>query len=545
MRKFVSSVLALALSVSTFGWTIGVSAAESTVTQFEIIVPATAKVNEAIDVTIRALDKDKKVVTGYRGAIIFVPESFWDTVPMPGKSISFSAEDNGEKKFSKWVIFKSTGKQKVSVVDVIDDISWEATVTVDVGGSTGGSGTTLENVTITTPAKDSKITSDVVIVSGKSRKNSKLNVSLNGKDVGSTLSDESGVFTKSISGITQATNLLSVTLVDGAWTVVGKSDNITFEKITSGPSFNNLIVTPGLKLEASSKVTFTIEADAWLSEASILMDGVSMKGKEDTAWKYVIETVAPAKSGEYPIAVNISNDLGQKFNKTAVVTLTISEKPASFDTVKATTVWTKVVFNFGVLNPPADLAKFKIAYGEGVDSFSSENITWNTEKILKGSWRYEWYIDKLDAKTYSFKIMGLKSDNSVIEGLTSEVLSATIGKPTCTVGNVWTVTVETMSDKSKLTWNTVTGALSYNIYKITASGDSVLFQNTKENQYTVYLSSGAIVHENFWIKALCDDKTESADLAKVSNVRTGPWMISIIVIISWIIWAIIMRRRVL
>ncbi len=70
-------------------------------TQFEIIAPSTARVNEAIDVTVRTVDKDKKIVTGYRGSIIFVPENFGDTVPMPGKSIQFSAEDNGEKKFSK------------------------------------------------------------------------------------------------------------------------------------------------------------------------------------------------------------------------------------------------------------------------------------------------------------------------------------------------------------------------------------------------------------------------------------------------------------
>lgn len=98
-------------------------AADAAVVQFEIIAPPTARVDEAIDITIRAVDKDNKVVTGYRGSIIFVPENFGDVVPMRGKSIAFGAEDNGEKKFSKGVTFKSAGKQKVSVVDVTDDIS--------------------------------------------------------------------------------------------------------------------------------------------------------------------------------------------------------------------------------------------------------------------------------------------------------------------------------------------------------------------------------------------------------------------------------------
>ncbi|MBP9780290.1 hypothetical protein KBD33_06790, partial [Candidatus Gracilibacteria bacterium] len=103
MSKFISSLLALTLSLGFFVGTIQAAATEGVVTQFEVIIPPTARMNEAIDVTIRAVDSDKKVVTGYRGSIIFVPESFGDTVPMPGKSIAFTAEDNGEKKFSKGV----------------------------------------------------------------------------------------------------------------------------------------------------------------------------------------------------------------------------------------------------------------------------------------------------------------------------------------------------------------------------------------------------------------------------------------------------------
>ena len=76
-------------------------AADAAVVQFEIIAPPTSRVDEAIDITVRAVDKDNKVVTGYRGSIIFVPENFGDVVPMRGKSISFEAADNGEKKFSK------------------------------------------------------------------------------------------------------------------------------------------------------------------------------------------------------------------------------------------------------------------------------------------------------------------------------------------------------------------------------------------------------------------------------------------------------------
>jgi hypothetical protein len=58
-------------------------------------------VNEAIDITVRAIDKDKKTVTGYRGSIIFDSDNFGDSIPSPGKAIPFTAENNGEIKFSK------------------------------------------------------------------------------------------------------------------------------------------------------------------------------------------------------------------------------------------------------------------------------------------------------------------------------------------------------------------------------------------------------------------------------------------------------------
>ncbi len=547
MSKFISSLLALTLSLWFFVWTIQAAATEWVVTQFEVIIPPTARMNEAIDVTIRAVDSDKKVVTWYRWSIIFVPESFWDTVPMPWKSIAFTAEDNGEKKFSKWVIFKSTGKQKVSVVDVTDDISWEASINVE--STSSNTGTLLESINVISPSKDSKIASEVVVVSGTARKNSKLNISLNWKNVGSVISDESWVFTKSLSWITQATNLLSIDLVDGAGKIIGKSEDISFEKISSWPGFYNLTVLPWLQVQASSKLTITVDADPWMSEVIIVMDSASLKAMEGDSGKYTVETVAPANVWEYPISVSITNNLGQKVDKSDYLSLSVSAKPSTFENVKATTEWEKVVFNFSLTNPPSDLEKFKISYTDKETGMKGESITWSANKIIKEDWKYEWYINNLgEWKTYSFVISSLRADDSIIDWLQSENVSATIwtSAPTkCTIWNVGDISVETRTDKSILSWKSVTGALSYNLYTITEDGKNVLFQNTKETQYTIFLSSWAVVHKNFWIRALCDDSTESPDLSKVSKVQTGPAMTAIIVIISWILAAIIMRRRTL
>lgn len=79
--------------------------------------------------------------------------------------------------------------------------------------------------------------------------------------MGSILSDESGVFTKSLTGITQDTNILSVTLVDGAGTVIGKSADINFEKVTGGPAFYNATIAPGTAIESGDEIVITVEAE--------------------------------------------------------------------------------------------------------------------------------------------------------------------------------------------------------------------------------------------------------------------------------------------
>jgi hypothetical protein len=85
-----------------------------------------------------------------------------------------------------------------------------------------------------------------------------------------------------------------------------------------------------------------------------------------------------------------------------------------------------------------------------------------------------------------------------------------------------------------LSWNALTGALSYNLYRVAPSGDYTLFQNVVEPKYTLYLASGAVAYENFAVKALCDAKTESPDFAKAVKVRTGPNMLAILIILSGI-----------
>ncbi len=262
MRKLLSSVvISILLSLSLLPIEASIAAdTPSSVVGFEIIAPTTAKANEAIDVTVRAVDKDKKTVTSYRGSVSFVSETFGDTIPSPGKSIAFTAEDAGQKKFSKGVVFRSTGKQKIYVADVdsSSDIIGETTVMVEPSATTG-TDTSTETVMIVTPVKDSSITTTMVAVSGKTKKNSKVAFILNGKDMGTSITDESGLFTKTLSGATQDKNLLQVNLLDGSNAIVAKSEEIIFSRATSTAGFYNIVITPSTTVDISSPLTILVE----------------------------------------------------------------------------------------------------------------------------------------------------------------------------------------------------------------------------------------------------------------------------------------------
>ncbi len=551
MKRLLSFAVLSIFFCSSFLSFQHVFAADSTVVGFEIIAPTTATANEAIDITVRAIDKDKKTVTNYRWSILFILDNFWNTVPSPSKAIPFTAEDAWQKKFSKGIIFRSTGKQEISVTDLDrpNDISGETTVMVSAASTSSGSGQVgTETITIVTPVKDSQVISDIIAVSGKTKKNSKVIVTLNGKDVADTITDDSWLFTKTISWATQDKNLLQVRLIDGNNSVVAKSDDVIFGRTKATTGFYNIVIHPGTTVETSTGMSILVEGDAGMSTASVSIDWSLIPLKENQPWKYSANTSAPSKSGSYQIGVNMVSTLGQTIKNDNVATLIVNDPITvtmipKFTNVKVVTEWKKVTFSFGITDAPKDLEKFKIAYGKDADSLSQEITTTPASKIQWTGWIYQWYIDKLEPDTYTFKIFGMKKDGSLVPLLVSEPLVVVIGKDAVAVANVGKITVTAEPWKSMMSWNPVACAVSYNVYKVSADWAFELVSNTKEPNYTVYFDTGTITKDNFAIKAICQDWVESTDYVQVSQVQTGPWILVILVIISGIMWFILLRRK--
>ncbi len=539
----------MSLSLSAFA--VDSPAASWKIHHFSIIAPPSAKVGEAIDITVEAKDKDDKTLTAYRGSIFFQSDTdFGATIPAQGKAIQFKESDNGVLKISKWVIFKRVGNQELTVTEALEDVGWSIKIRIEDGAATTTT-TTPEAISITTPEKWSTVTSNKVTMSGKTKKNSKIVIKLNAKDIGNAQSNQDGIFIFEITNIDQQSNILSASIVDGTNTVIGTIDS-QFNYGAKAPAYYNTSITPSKEVEISTGIVLTIDAEPGLTEVTATIDGALLTAKEQSPGKYNISTMSPAKSGTYPVQISLKNVLSQMTTKPDAASLIVKEPiviappPALksiFKDVKLSTEWSRVNMNFFVENLPSSTIQFKIAYGENANSLSNEVLTFPIEKIIRPDGSYNWYIDKLESKTYSFKIFWVQSGGLLIPDFASEALSATAGKDGCTIGNISTVKVSTGSDKSILSWEALTGALSYNVYRISAAKDYELVKNVTENSYTLYISSGALAYEDFAVKALCDDKTESSTPAVASRVQTGPNLITALVIISSLLAILFIRRR--
>ncbi len=268
--------------------------------RFEIEAPAKATLGEAIDVTVKAVDSDGNVDTGYRGSIIFTTNYIGDIVPMPGRSIKFEADNSGVYKFSKGVIFKTVaGKRDLNVADVEKDITGSVKLQVEEGNN-GGNNQKVE-VQILTPQMNGEIKGDVVTVSGKTRKNSKVRISLNGEEKKTVVSDQDGMFTFPITDLTLVNNVVKAEIVDANNKVIGSSQEVKFSKSKDTISFYGVVISdkdgkPSTTLTGSQDMTINIKAMAGLSEAIITFDGAVIPLKEEKPGTYTHTTKAPSKS---------------------------------------------------------------------------------------------------------------------------------------------------------------------------------------------------------------------------------------------------------
>ena len=115
------------------------------------VSPSSFDVNQAVDITIKAVTANGDVVQNYQGDVFIEINGIVDTadyvVPSDGL-YTFLPQDQGVKLFSKGLVIKKAWTFSVEVSDIINDtIKWEKTIIVgDVHNETNA-----QNVSIVSP----------------------------------------------------------------------------------------------------------------------------------------------------------------------------------------------------------------------------------------------------------------------------------------------------------------------------------------------------------------------------------------------------------
>jgi hypothetical protein len=506
---------------------------------FEITINPTAKVAEALDIGVKAVDKAGLPVKTYLGTVyITVENDTKATVPYE-EGYTFVTADQGAKTFSKGLTFSKEGKMKVTVVD-IDTENLEGTANVTVSASTGDKPTAASSdISILSPSNGDSIPDTKTTVSGTAKKNSKIQIFLNNKKMGDVQSDDAGNFLFNVKTLESDQNILQAKLLDGTDKVVGESEQVSITVSNSGPSFKSIVLKEGTQVSPGTLLNVTVTAEANLKEVLVTMNGVDQIFSPSTGADYIGTLTAPTKIGDYPIKVKLANSLGKTTTKDVAETLKVIEaQPVDlFKNIKTEKTDKKVTFTFELIQDNPKIAKFKFKYGTStiaaatnsgtatdsgttVDSgattetattptapvtpavLDKENISFDKAKMLKDG-KYTWYIDNLTPAAYTFELYALDKDGKELPDYNKATTDADLsllsaGK--CNISNIGGLTTVKNGDVSELTWNSVPEAKSYNVYKKDAEGKWQFIENVATNKYTIHIGGDKVVYEDFAIK---------------------------------------------
>jgi len=546
MKRILSFLSLLALSTSFVPVAMVQAADALEVDRLEVTAPATATVGEPVDLTVKALSKTGEVVTNYSGIVFVIVENDNKATVPYAEGYTFVAGDQGKKTFSKGLSFTKEGTFKVVVSD-FDKARIEGSTKVKVSASGGSStaNTGTELVTITSPDDNSTLGNSTFSVVGTTKKNSRVQLFMNGQKALETQTDDKGTFVFDVKKTDQAKNVLSVTVLDGTDKAIGESAKVNVTVGSEGPQFIGIKlsqkdVAPGAKIGVS------VDATPGLKSVTVSAGSAMTTLKEGASpGSYSGELVAPTQTGAIALDVSLKTDMGKETLKKSADTINVSAPQVAYKNVKTENGDGKVSFTFEVENEPANLDKFQFAYVTGTGT-ETKVATSQKSKIKNGSGAYVWYIPGLSVAKYAFTISGLDASGSVIDGSASDMIDvdlslAAAGK--CMISNVSGLQVKADKEISTLSWDSIPEAVKYNVYKKNAAGEFVFIESVVGNSYTIHIASGAVKYEDFAVKAVCADDSVSAQYSPTTKVQTGPGQLLLLVSLALLVTFAIFRRK--
>lgn len=317
--KTLSFLFALLSFSSTF--------AAGTLDHFEIVLGKTeAKVWDALDITISAVDKNSEIVTDYTGDILVFSESDAQAEfpnDLAENSYSFTTANEGSVKFENAVKFQNVGKQDIYVYDLNDEnILWVAEIDISAEE-------VLKNLEVLILSPENWVTlwKNNVTISGTTQKNHQVRVVLNNDQDYFTTSNAEWVFEKEVDALQEWTNALQAFVLNADNEVIGQSDRVDIKINSNAPEFKKLTISPTGEVEAESEISMELVSNAGLSKAQVIINDIITNLEEEKDGIYRAASLAPSEAGEYSVDVLLTDEFAHETQERGVETLTIVAIP--------------------------------------------------------------------------------------------------------------------------------------------------------------------------------------------------------------------------
>ena len=275
---------------------------------FEIVLGKDeAKVGEALDITISAVDKNDEILTDYTGDILVFSESDPEAEfpnDLAENSYSFITANEWSVKFENAVKFNNAWLQDIYVYDLNDEnILWVAEINISEDVKI-----TNAEITIVSPENGITIAKDTFLLSGTTQKNHQIQININGEQDLFTTSNSDGVFEKEIGKLQQWTNSLQAFILDADSEKIGESEKIEIKINSNAPVLKSVSIEPKEEIKSETEMKIQVVASVGLRQVQVIINDVITDVKEWADGIYTATTIAPKDAWEYGVDVILKDD---------------------------------------------------------------------------------------------------------------------------------------------------------------------------------------------------------------------------------------------
>lgn len=299
----------------------------ASIDHFEVTMsPERAKIWEAIDITIEAVDTNNNIITDYKWMILVFsesdPEADFPNV-LKENSYTFLASDEWQVKFENAVKFQAIWTQDIHVYELEDEtVVW--LVEVEISGDDMIPEVEIE---ILSPENGITIWEDKVIVSWLTNKNYSVVIKINNETEVQTTSNWEWIFEETITWLRNWNNILLASILNSDWEVIWTSWETILRVESTKPRIKDLKITPEWDLTPRQKISIEMISNKWLSEVSVVINDVIIELLEENEWIYKATSNAPKEPWNYSVDTVLRDEIWHETKELWAETITVVALP--------------------------------------------------------------------------------------------------------------------------------------------------------------------------------------------------------------------------